>query len=132
MNHPGVSEVRLRSDSVGMHGLSANEAAHYVRETIGKHFDEAAIDLVAELPPARNYLELQALCVELLNSALAAGRERVTVADVHTIQPPTAAPVPRATRPAKASPAVSGTSALASVLDRRNGRIEQLSGVSNA
>lgn len=121
MNRPGVSEVKLRSDIVRMQGLSANEAAHYVRETLGKHFEESAVELAAELPQARNYLELQHLCVELLNIALAEGRERVSVADVHTIQPPASAPIPRGARPAAPKAAVTGTSALKSVIDRRNG-----------
>lgn len=119
MNRAGVSEVRLRSDLVRMQGLSANEAAHYVRETLGKHFDDAAVEALAELPAARNYLELQALCVELLNIALADGREQVSVEDVRSIATPAAQPVPRAaarTKPAAPAPA---TSALKSVLDRR-------------
>ncbi|MFZ2948071.1 MAG: ATP-binding protein [Desulfuromonadaceae bacterium] len=132
MNRPGVSEVKLRSDIVRMQGLSANEAAHYVREALGKHFESEAVEQLSELPQSRNYLELQALCVELINSALAAGRELVTVADIHTIQPPASAPIPRGDRRKVAAPAVSGTSALASVLDRRKERIETLSGVANA
>ncbi|MDD5107596.1 MAG: ATP-binding protein [Desulfuromonadaceae bacterium] len=130
MNRPGVSEVKLRSDIVRMQGLSANEAAHYVREAIGKHFAADAIELLAELPQARNYLELQALSVELLNTALAAGREQVTVADVHTIHPPASAPIPRSA-PKKTVAAPTGATVLSSVLDRRQGRIEQLSGVTD-
>lgn len=122
MNRAGVSEVQLRSDVVYMQGLSANEAAHYVRSTIGKHFDEAAIEALAELPPARNYLELQGLCIELLNIALAAGRDQVTVDDVRSISTPDAAPIPRGqARSKQAAAPVSGTSALKSVLDRRTG-----------
>ena len=132
MNRPGVSEVKLRSDIVRMQGLSANEAAHYVRQAIGKHFDAEAIELLAELPPARNYLELQALCVELINSAMAAGRELVTAEDVNAHHPPTSAAIPRGTARTAKPVAVSGTTALQSVIERRNGRVESLSGVSNA
>lgn len=121
MNRPGVSEVKLRSDIVRMQGLSAVESAHYVRETLGKHFEDSAVELVADLPQARNYLELQALCIELLNIALAEGRERVGIADVHTIQPPASAPIPRGPRTTAPKTAVSGTSALRSTLDRRSG-----------
>jgi len=122
MNRAGVSEVRLRSDLVRMQGLSANEAGHYVQQTIGKHFDEAAIEALAELPPARNYLELQGLCIELLNIALAAGRDQVTVDDVRSISTPDAAPIPRGqARSKQAAAPVSGTSALKSVLERRTG-----------
>jgi type II secretory pathway predicted ATPase ExeA len=120
MNRAGVSEVRLRSDLVRMQGLSATEAAHYVRETIGKHFDDTAIDALAELPAGGNYLELQALCIELLNIALADGRDQVTLSDVHTIQPPAATPVPRGqAKPKPAAQSASGATALSSVLSRR-------------
>lgn len=119
MNRAGVSEVRLRSDIVRMQGLSVNEASHYVRETIGAHVDDAALELVAEHPAARNYLELQALCVQLLNVALAHGREIVSVEDVRTVAPPPAAPVPRGQ--AKAKPVAASGSAVRAVLDRRNG-----------
>lgn len=120
MNRAGVSEVRLRSDLVRMQGLSSNEAAHYVRETIGKHFDDAAVEALSELPAARNYLELQALCVELLNVALADGREQVTADDVRSLSTPDAAPIPRGqARSKQAAAPVTGTSALKSVLERR-------------
>lgn len=120
MNRAGVSEVRLRSDLVRMQGLSANEAAHYVRETLGKHFDEAAIEALSELPAARNYLELQALCVELLNIALADGREQVTTDDVRSIASPDAAPIPRKQPRSKpAVPMAAAPSSVASVLARR-------------
>lgn len=132
MNRPGVSEVKLRSDLVRMQGLSANEAAHYVREALGKHFTDGAIDLLADLPEARNYLELQALCVELLNIALAAGHEQVTVEDVHVISPAASAPIPRKTAPKAAGVAVAPATALKSVLDRRGERVANLPGVSNA
>lgn len=119
MNRAGVSEVRLRSDLVRMQGLSVNESAHYVRETIGKHFDDTAVEALAELPSARNYLELQALCIDLLNIALADGREQVSVDDVRSIATPAAQPVPRAAARTKPAAPVSATSALKSVLDRR-------------
>jgi len=132
MNRPGVSEVKLRSDLVRMQGLSANEAAHYVRETLGKHFTAEAIDLLAELPEARNYLELQALCVELLNIALAAGHEQVTAEDVHSISPAASAPIPRKSAPKATAAPVAPATALSSVLARRGERVTNLSEVSNA
>lgn len=118
MNRAGVSEVRLRSDLVRMQGLSAAEAAHYIRSALGKHFEETAIDALAELPQARNYLELQALCVELLNLALTAGRDTVTTVDVQAIQPAASAPVPRKAAP-PAAQKITGSDALKSVLGRR-------------
>lgn len=119
MNRAGVSEVRLRSDIVRMQGLSPNEAGHYVRSTVGKHFAEDAIELFSELPQARNYLELQELCITLLNLALTAGREQVTVEDVQSLQAPAATPVPKGT-PRKQAAQVSGQQGLASVLARRS------------
>ena len=121
MNRAGVSEVRLRSDLVRMQGLSAAESAHYVRETVGKHFADDAIETLAELPAARNYLELQALCIELLNVALSAGRDTVTLDDVRTIAGTEAAPVPRGQAKTKPAAQPTGPSALRSVLDRRVG-----------
>lgn len=121
MSRPGVSEVRLRSDCVQMHGLSADEAAAYVRTTIGKHFEAAAIDALAVLTAARNYLELQALCVTLLNIALADGRERVTLSDVQGVSAGKTEPLPKggAVRQSAAPPAP--TAALKNVLERRTG-----------
>lgn len=133
MNRAGVSEVRLRSDLVRMQGLSATEAAHYVRETLGKHFEDDAVELLAELPAARNYLELQALCIQLLNLALSSGRDLVNTADVRSVQPPDTQPVPRGQRPkpAAAAPA-SNVSSVAAVLARRNGTNLTQKGVTEA
>jgi type II secretory pathway predicted ATPase ExeA len=125
MNRPGVSEVSLRSDCVRMQGLSAEEAAGYIRATIGKHFEDSAIDALAELPTARNFLELQKLCVAILNNALAEGREQATTADVTaTAGAQQAAPLPTTPRKQAAAP-VSGKEALASVLGRNRGTSEQ-------
>lgn len=121
MNRAGVSEVRLRTDCVRMQGLTPGEAAGYVTQTVGRHFDSQAIDDLAALPPARNYLELQDLVVELLGHTLADGRDTVISTDVSAVcasAEPT--PLPRGTRSKPAAPAVSGASALKSVLDRRN------------
>lgn len=122
MNRPGVSEVRLRSDIVQMKGLSADEAAGYVSATLGKHFEESALDALADLPQARNYLELQELCVILLNHALADGREQVTSTDVAAVVKTQAAePLPKVAGGKQQAAQVSGKSALSSVLARRSG-----------
>ncbi|MEN6316627.1 MAG: ATP-binding protein [Clostridiaceae bacterium] len=121
MNRSGVSEVRLRTDMVRMQGLSANEAAQYVRRTLGKHFEAAAIDQLTELPQATNYLDLQELCVRLLNIALADGREQVSTDDVNCVCAAEPTPVPAGTQK-KAVTALSGKDALASVLARKNGK----------
>lgn len=121
MSRPGVSEVRLRSDCVQMHGLSADEAAAYVRTTIGKHFETAAIEALAVLPAARNYLELQALCVTLLNIALADGRDRVTPADVQGVSAGKTEPLPKGGAVRQAAAPAAPATALKSVLERRTG-----------
>lgn len=121
MNRAGVSEVRLRSDIVRMQGLSAAESTHYVRETVGKHVDEAALEALSELPAARNYLELQQLCIQALNVAMADGRGVVSLEDIRSIAPAAATPVPRGAAKAKPAAQPAGTSALRSVLDRRAG-----------
>lgn len=120
MARSGVSEVRLRTDCVRMHGLSADEAAGYLRVTLPRHFDEAASAAVAALPAARNYLELQAAAVELLNIALAEGREQVSVADVQALAGREQGHLPRPSAKRAAAPA-SGGDALKSVLSRRAG-----------
>ena len=122
MARAGVSEVRLRSDCVRMKGLSGDEAAGYLREVLGKWFDESALDALPELPQARNWLELQEASVILLNRALGAGRESVTDEDVRALLGPEQQPL-RATgskRPAPAAP-VNGNAALASVLAKKAG-----------
>jgi type II secretory pathway predicted ATPase ExeA len=124
MNRAGVSEVRLRSDLVRMQGMSANEAGHYIRSTVGKHFDAAAVDALAELPQARNYLELQEVAIELLNTALADGREQVNSEDVKRISCQQPQPVPK-TAPRKQAAALTGSDALKSVLGRKAGEAEQ-------
>jgi hypothetical protein len=122
MNRAGVSEVRLRTDCVRMQGLSAPEAAGYVRATVGRHFEEAAIDDLAELPEARNYLELQELIVALLSHTLTSGRDVVLVEDVRTFAAQSRPePLPRGAVKKAPAAQVSGKDALKSVLARRSG-----------
>jgi len=120
MNRPGVSEVALRSDCVRMQGLSPAEAEGYVLATIGKHFEDDARAILSDLPQARNFLELQRLCVELLNLALADGRERVSAEDVRAIAANQGQPLPKST-PRRQQAPVTGADALKSVLGRRTG-----------
>ncbi len=83
MNKAGVAEVRLRSDSVQMQGLTGKEVSAYIQETIGSLFtDDAVILQIAEMGASRNFLELQELLFVLMRSAVAAGREYITRDDV--------------------------------------------------
>jgi type II secretory pathway predicted ATPase ExeA len=117
MNRPGVSEVSLRSDCVRMQGISADEACGYLRATVGRFFDDAAMDALGELPAARNYLELQALAVEMLNVALADGRAIVTLEDVQSAVARQSQALPKGPEKRQAA-AISGKGALANVLTR--------------
>lgn len=120
MNRAGVSEVRLRTDLVRMQGLTAAEAAGYVLNSVGKHFDSQAVDALADLPQARNYLELQELVVDLLNLAMADGRPEVGLEDVQALGSQQAQQLPK-TAPRKLATPMQGGDALKSVLSRRNG-----------
>jgi type II secretory pathway predicted ATPase ExeA len=82
MNKPGVAEVRLRTDSVQMHGLSAREIQHYLQITVGAVFSEEAAAEVARQPNTSNFLDLQHLLVQAMGRALAAGRDKVESEDV--------------------------------------------------
>ena len=119
MTRPGVSEVRLRTDCVRMHGLSTDEAAGYVKATLGKHFEQTAIEALATMPQAKNFLELQDLCIAVLNQAFAAGHDRVSIEDVRAISSDNQTVLPRSLTRSKASSAVSGNDALKSALSRR-------------
>lgn len=120
MRRAGVSEVRLRTDCVHMQGLTTDEAAGYVNATIGKHFEPTAIEALTLLPQATNFLELQELCITVLNYAISAGRKQVSIEDVRTISPDKQTALPRSLTRSKAQKAAGGNDALKSVLRRRN------------
>jgi len=129
MARPGLSEVRLRTDCVHMRGLSATEAGNYIRGTVGKHFEESAIDALAELPAASNFLELQELLVTVLIHVKSANRDMVTAEDVLEIAAEKQMVAPSPNTPAKAPKAPtapkSGQSALKEVLLSRTGGAAQ-------
>lgn len=81
MNKAGVAEVRLRSDSVSMHGLTANEVAAYIESTVGNIVDKESAEAVTRLPEARNFLDLQNILVRLMNQAITDGRKGVIIDD---------------------------------------------------
>lgn len=82
MNKAGVAEVRLRSDSINMHGLTANEVSDYIESTVGRVFDEASTEAVTKLPEARNFLDLQNILVRLMSHAITDGRKQVSIEDI--------------------------------------------------
>lgn len=82
MRKRGVDEVRLRSDSAHMKGLSTAEAREYVSATVGEHIDADALDALSRLPAARNYLDLQEAVITVMGKALAMGQDKVTAIEV--------------------------------------------------
>ena len=119
MNRAGVSEVRLRTSCVHMQGLTDVEAAGYVRATLGKYYEEDAIDALSNLPQANNFLELQELLISLLYHALSAGREQVTEQDVREVACRETIPLPRTAKSKPAAPPVSNRDALKGVIANR-------------
>ena len=78
MTKRGVDEVRLRTDTVKMKGLSPVEAKQYVMQLMGKQFEEDAAEALSRLDISRIYGELQGAIVNLLNRALQHGSKKVT------------------------------------------------------
>jgi hypothetical protein len=85
MNKAGVAEVRLRSDSVQMQGLTDKEIRAYMEDTLGGMFSQEAVDDVALMPDARNFLNLQSIMLDLLSSAVSNGRDSVIREDVDQV-----------------------------------------------
>lgn len=124
MSKPGVSEVRLRSDSVHMKGLSREETCGYIQNTVGEVFEDSAVDMIAAQGDASNFLELQVILVDFMGRMLAEGKEKVDediVADALNIRRP-AMPKKRKTKPAPVAEkdvSKTGNDTLRSILDGR-------------
>lgn len=80
-----LHEVRLRTDTYRLKGLAPSEAARYINETVGEHFDDEAIKAISELPVARNFLELQEALITLMDAALRNSSKKVSVLDVFSV-----------------------------------------------
>ena len=78
-----VEEMKRRSDTVQMQGLTASETRDYVRMTVGKHFEADAIDAIGEVSYAQNFLDLQIGIVSFMIRALSDGREKVQAIDIY-------------------------------------------------
>ncbi|WP_051957933.1 AAA family ATPase [Desulfobacter vibrioformis] len=121
----GVSEVRLRSDSVVMMGLTMDEVAGYIQSTVGRMFTDEAVNMVAEHSGTSNFLDLQALVVDLMGRSLAAGLDLVDgdvvarAMDIRREAMPRKS-VARATKKTPADQARSGNDILKSVLATRS------------
>lgn len=118
----GVSEVRLRSDSVFMRGLSQAEVAGYIQATVGKVFADDAIHRIAGLAESTNFLDLQEVLVCLMGDMLATGAEHVTAADVDAMFSIAQESVPRVVvKKEKPVSAGTGNTAVKDILARRRG-----------
>lgn len=82
----GMDEVRLRSETCWMRGVTPDEANGYLDRTVGRVFEAEAREALARSPKAKNWLDLQEAAVLAMESALARGiiGAKVTVADVMT------------------------------------------------
>ncbi len=85
MRKKGVDEVRLRTDSLRMKGLTASEVAQYIKGTVGRSFEPDAIDAICRLPQGRNFLDLQEALIALMGKALQSGAKKVSPLDVYEI-----------------------------------------------
>ncbi|WKZ32950.1 MAG: AAA family ATPase [Thermodesulfobacteriota bacterium] len=77
-----VDEVRLRSDTVFMKGLTDSEVREYTRNTVGKSFEPDAVEAVSRLTGTRNYLDLQEILLNLMSKAIEIGQKTVSVLEV--------------------------------------------------
>lgn len=121
----GVSEVRLRSDSVHMRGLTQGEVGGYIQATVGRVFTSGAIHRIAGLAESTNFLDLQEVLVCLMGDMLGTGEEKVTEAAVDAMFSVTQENVPRpkaSATPKKPPKKGSGKSAVQDILDRRRGQ----------
>lgn len=82
MRKRGVDEVRLRTDLIQMKGLTESEVREFIKDTVGRHFDEDACAAVGRLAGARNFLDLQEMILALMGKVAAGGQKKVTALDV--------------------------------------------------
>lgn len=92
LKSPGVDEVRLRTDKIEMKGLTPMEVKRYIAETVGRCFEDDASEAISRLGryvaangekcQVRNFLELQELLCELMDTALRHGHKKVRSIDV--------------------------------------------------
>jgi type II secretory pathway predicted ATPase ExeA len=127
MNKAGVAEVRLRSDSVQMQGLTSKEIEVYVNDTIGSMFSEEVVSDVALMPDARNFLNLQAILLKLISNGVSNGRDTVTREDfIEVFGKGVSKPVKRSKT---GNAAKKGNDTLRGVMDRHKGGKKGLSAI---
>lgn len=77
-----VDEVRLRTDTVMMRGLTQAESCQFIKSTVGRCFEDDAAEAAARLDVARNFLDLQEACVHMMARAMQHGQKKVTPVEV--------------------------------------------------
>ncbi len=83
MRSSNVTEIKRRSDTIQMKGLSSPEVKQYLASTIGSCFDEDAIEAVTSLSYSNNFLDLQTGLIGFMIRALSDGRKRVEALDIY-------------------------------------------------
>ncbi|MEK6744262.1 MAG: AAA family ATPase [Nitrospirota bacterium] len=73
-----VDEVRLRTDSVKLKGLTRDESKQYLLQTVGKSFEDDAAEAISRLEVARNFGTLQEAAINLMGRAMQHGSKKVT------------------------------------------------------
>lgn len=74
----GLSEVRLRADTVRLMGLSRKEAELYIRKTAGDILPDSIVRRLCESAAAKNFLDLQQGIMEALEDRLIGAEETET------------------------------------------------------
>lgn len=85
LSAPGMAEIRLRSDTLELTGLAEAEIYDYIDRTVGRVFEPNAITAVAQIPDAKNYLNLQDILIRAMKQAVDEGRTLVTALDVFQV-----------------------------------------------
>lgn len=75
-----LDEVRLRSMSVDMQGITAQEATEIIQTAVGKVFEPDAVRFAAQSTPV--WIDLQNILACAMTHAVAMARQTVTVEDV--------------------------------------------------
>ena len=82
LSYVGLAEVRLRSDTIQMKGMTADECIAYIQNTVGRCFSDDAIALIAGMSDSNNFLSLQNHLITLMGKAIAKGKDSVDEKDV--------------------------------------------------
>jgi type II secretory pathway predicted ATPase ExeA len=80
-----VDEVRLRTDTVHMKGITGSEVKDYISSTVGKCFEPDAIEALSRMQQTRTFLDLHEMLIALMGRALETGNKKVTALEVYEL-----------------------------------------------